>query len=196
MWPSREKQLLALFPFQPFNLFMAHNNDPRDNTLESSFTIPQTWRAQDNLGSSLFCPSPPLHAHSLERQLRRARDFGHVSRRSHHGHPEQVTTVSIPYHHPLTHIGMLHRILAWPSLLLGLSAWINQHPLRTREGATPPIGNLMYGSPSRPSCLTCGANSLLSPHRFAATALIASYLPYLLRSGPPAAAAKQVPLDI
>ena len=22
---------------------------------------------------------------------------------------------------------MLHRILAWPSLLLGLSAWINQH---------------------------------------------------------------------
>ena len=83
--------------------------------------------------------------HSLGRQSRRARDWGHVPRRSHHGHPEQVTTVSIPYHHrPLTHNGMLHRILAWPSLLLGLSAWINQHPLRTREGSTPPIGNLMY----------------------------------------------------
>jgi hypothetical protein len=139
---------------------MAHS-DPRDDTLESSFTIPQTWRAQDNLGSCLFCPSPPLHAHSLGRQPRRARDFGHVSRRSHHGHPEQVTTHSIPYHHPLTHNRVLHRILAWPSLLLGLSAWINQHPLRTREGTTPPIGNLMYGL--HPSCLTCDPKSLLSP---------------------------------
>jgi hypothetical protein len=170
---------------------MAHNNDPRDHNLESSFTIPQTWRAQDNLGLCLFCPFPPLHTHSLGRQFRWARDFGHVSRRSHHGHPEQVTTDSIPYHHPLTHSGMLHRILAWPSLLLGLSAWINQHPLRTREGSTPPIGNLMYGF--HPSCLTCGPKSLLSPHRFAATALVASYLPHLLK---PAAAAKQVPLNL
>jgi hypothetical protein len=136
----------ALSLFNYFNLIMAHDNDPREHALESSFTIPQTWSSQDNLGSCLFCPSPPLHSHSLRRQLRRARDFGHVSRRSHHGHPEQVTTYSIPYHHPLTHNGMLHRILAWPSLLLGLSAWINQHPLRTREGTTPPIGNLMYGS--------------------------------------------------
>ena len=80
-------------------------------------------------------------AHSGDRG---ARDFGHVTRRSHHGHPEQVTTHSKPYHHPLLTTRMLHRILAWPSLLLGLSGWINQHPLRTREGATPPIGNLMY----------------------------------------------------
>jgi len=180
----------------PFSTFMAHNNDPRDHSLESSFTIPQTWSTQDNLGSCLFCPSPPLHPHSLGRQFRRARDFGHVSRRSHHVHPEQVTTHSIPYHQPLTHTGMLHRILAWPSLLLGLSAWINQHPLRTREGTTPPIGNLMYGSPSHPSCHTCGPKSPLSPHRFAVTALVASYLPYLLRSGPPDAAAKQVPLNV
>jgi hypothetical protein len=98
-----------------------------------------------------------LHTHSLGRQFRRARDFGHVSRRSHHGHPEQVTTVSIPYYHPFTNNGMLHRILAWPSLLLGLSAWINQHPLRTREGSTPPIGNLMYSF--HPSCITCGPKS-------------------------------------
>lgn len=171
---------------------MSHNNDPRDTSLESSFTIPQTWAAQDNLGSSLFCPSPPLHTHEPARQLRRARDLGHVSRRSHHGHPEQVTTVSIPYHHhPLTH--MLHRILAWPSLLLGLSAWINQHPLRTREGSTPPFGNLMYIS--KPSCLTCGPKSLLS-HRFSFTALVVSYLPYLLKGGPSAAATKQVPLNL
>ena len=38
---------------------------------------------------------------------------------------------------------LLNRILAWPSLLLGASSWINQHPIRTKEGGTPPIGNLM-----------------------------------------------------
>jgi hypothetical protein len=68
--------------------------------------------------------------------------LGHVSRGSHHGHPEQVSffrdTLSLPRRaHPL------NRFLAWPSLLLGISAWVNQHPLRTKEGATPPIGNLM-----------------------------------------------------
>ncbi|KAN0107771.1 hypothetical protein V8E52_009860 [Russula decolorans] len=113
---------------------MAHNNDPRDHSLESSFTIPQAWRAQDNLDglatSGMFLAGLIM-----------------VTR---------------------------NRILAWPSLLLGLSAWINQHPLRTREGTTPPIGNLM----------------------FAVTALVASYLPYVLRSGPPAAAAQQVPLNL
>ena len=196
MWPSRAETrnqtgsaLLSLFNF---NFFMAHN-DPRDHSLESSFTIPQTWRAQDNLGLCLFCPFTPT-PNSLGRQFRRACDFGHVTRRSHHGHPEQVTTVSIPYHHPLTHNGVLHRILAWPSLLLGLSAWINQHPLRTKEGATPPIGNLMYGL--HPSCLICGPKSLLLPHRFAFTALITSYLPHVLKSGPPAAGATQVPLNL
>jgi hypothetical protein len=57
----------------------------------------------------------------------------------------RLLRTQMPYHHPpLTHDRMLHRILAWPSLLLGLGAWINQHPLRTREGSTPPIGNLMY----------------------------------------------------
>jgi len=30
-------------------LFMAHN-DPRDPSLESTFTIPETWRAQDSVG--------------------------------------------------------------------------------------------------------------------------------------------------
>ena len=143
MWSSRENKKFNL-KRSPFSTFMAYT-DPRDDTLESSFTLPQTWSAaQDNLGSCLFCHSPPLHAHSLGRQFRRARDFGHVSRRSHHGLPEQVTTVFNTLSPPLTHNGMLHRILAWPSLLLGLSAWINQHPLRTREGSTPPIGNLMY----------------------------------------------------
>jgi hypothetical protein len=48
----------------------------------------------------------------------------------------------------------MHRILAWPSLLLGFGAWINQHPLRTKEGGTPPMSNLMfvlYLNPSLPS---------------------------------------------
>ncbi len=143
MWRSGEnrKSNFARSPFSTFQLSMAHDTDPRDSSLESSFTLPQTWRAQDNLGQSLFRPSPPLSDFLDDR---RARDFGHVSRRSHHGHPEQVTTDSIPYHHPLLTHRMLYRILSWPSLLLGLSAFINQHPLRTREGTTPPIGNLMY----------------------------------------------------
>jgi hypothetical protein len=50
----------ALSLFNYFNLIMAHDNDPREHALESSFTIPQTWSSQDNLGSCLFCPSPPL----------------------------------------------------------------------------------------------------------------------------------------
>ena len=37
-----------------FQLFMAHDNDPRDSSLESPFTLPQSWGAQDNLGSCLF----------------------------------------------------------------------------------------------------------------------------------------------
>lgn len=56
-------QLGALSLFNYFNLSMAHDNDPRDHALESSFTIPQTWSSQDNLGSCLFCPScPPTHS--------------------------------------------------------------------------------------------------------------------------------------
>ncbi|KAI0269554.1 hypothetical protein BGY98DRAFT_1014137 [Russula aff. rugulosa BPL654] len=113
---------------------MSHHNDPRDNTLESSFTLPQTWGAQDNLDGlatgGMFLAGLIM-----------------VTR---------------------------NRILAWPSLLLGLSAWINQHPLRTREGSTPPIGNLM----------------------FSFTALVVSYLPYLLRSVSSAGAPKQVPLNL
>jgi hypothetical protein len=93
---------------------------------------------------------------------------------------------------PLTHNCMLHRMLAWPSLLLGLSAWINQHPLRTRENTTPPIGNLMCAL--YPSCLTCSPKTFFSPHRFSFTALIVSYLPLLMRASPPAGA-KQVPLS-
>lgn len=66
-----------------------------------------------------------------------------------------------------------NRFLAWPSLLLGASAWINQHPLRTKEGGSPPIGNLML----------------------AGFALVSAYLPLFLKTGSTAAAAKQVPLD-
>ncbi|KAI0319736.1 hypothetical protein OF83DRAFT_1169954 [Amylostereum chailletii] len=57
-----------------------------------------------------------------------------------------------------------NRILAWPSLLAGISAFINQHPLRTKEGGSPPIGNLLL----------------------AAFALIASYVPVFVKSAPPA----------
>ncbi|KAH9996298.1 hypothetical protein BJV77DRAFT_988558 [Russula vinacea] len=112
---------------------MGHDNDPRDSSLESPFTLPQTWRAQDNLDglatSGMFLAGLIM-----------------VTR---------------------------NRILAWPSLLLGLGAWINQHPLRTREGSTPPIGNLM----------------------FSVTAVVASYLPLFLRAAPSAGGAKQVPLS-
>jgi hypothetical protein len=30
------------------------NNDPRDRSLETTFTIPHVWSAQDNVGSCLF----------------------------------------------------------------------------------------------------------------------------------------------
>ncbi|KAI0299433.1 hypothetical protein B0F90DRAFT_1631424 [Multifurca ochricompacta] len=68
-----------------------------------------------------------------------------------------------------------NRILAWPSLILGASAWINQHPLRTKEGGTPPIGNLILGF----------------------TALIAAYLPLFLKPGSATASSplRQVPLN-
>src|SRR5712672_2968733 len=67
---------------------------------------------------------------------------------------------------PLTHTSAwLHRILAWPSLLLGLSAWLNQHPLRTKEAGTPPIGNLMHVPLRTTSCRTSGAKSLLPPQQ-------------------------------
>jgi hypothetical protein len=49
-------------PFSILNFFDAmqqqnlnmNNNDPRDPSLEITFTIPQTWSAQDNVGSYLF----------------------------------------------------------------------------------------------------------------------------------------------
>ncbi|KAI0251825.1 hypothetical protein BJV78DRAFT_1125425 [Lactifluus subvellereus] len=68
-----------------------------------------------------------------------------------------------------------NRILAWPSLILGLSAWFNQHPLRTKETGTPPISNLI---------LACFA-------------LVAAYLPLLLRTAPAAGQTplRQVPLN-
>ncbi|KAI0301238.1 hypothetical protein BC826DRAFT_904800 [Russula brevipes] len=107
------------------------HDDPRDPSLESKFTIPQTWSTQDNADglatSGMFLAGLIM-----------------VTR---------------------------NRILAWPSLLLGLGAWINQHPLRTREGGTPPIANLML----------------------ALSALLASYLPLVLKAGSPPGV-KQVPL--
>jgi hypothetical protein len=91
----------------------------------------------------------PLHTHSpratIQTGSRLRACFSQVSSWSPGTGYYAFNTLSPP---PLTYNGMLHRILAWPSLLLGLSAWINQHPLRTREGSTPPIGNLMYWSPS------------------------------------------------
>ncbi|KAH9974237.1 hypothetical protein BGW80DRAFT_1302935 [Lactifluus volemus] len=65
-----------------------------------------------------------------------------------------------------------NRILAWPSLLLGFGAWINQHPLRTKEGGTPPMSNLILGF----------------------SALVVAYLPLILRNAP-ATPVRQVPLD-
>ncbi|KAI9463979.1 hypothetical protein BJY52DRAFT_879636 [Lactarius psammicola] len=111
---------------------MSRYEDPRNSSLESRFTLPQSWKGQDNLDglatSGMFLAGLIM-----------------VTR---------------------------NRILAWPSLLLGASAWINQHPLRTKEGGTPPIGNLML----------------------AFFALVSAYLPLFVKTGS-AAAAKQVPLD-
>ncbi|KAI0267432.1 hypothetical protein BC834DRAFT_871263 [Gloeopeniophorella convolvens] len=108
------------------------HDDPRDASLETKISLPQSWQGQgdvDGLATSgMFLAGLIM-----------------VTR---------------------------NRILAWPSLLLGASAWINQHPLRTKEGGTPPIGNLM----------------------FAFFALIASYLPLFLKTGP-AATQTQVPLE-
>ena len=101
--------------------------------------------------------------------------------------------ISIPYHHlPLTNACCyLHRILAWPSLILGLSAWINQHPLRTKETGTPPISNLMSVRPV-PSCLACGAKLLV--YSLAFLAFVASYLPLVLKTAS-ATPLRQVPLN-
>ena len=90
---------------------------------------------------------------------------------------------------------LLHRILAWPSLILGLSAWINQRPLRTKDTGTPPISNLMSVRPL-PSCLACGAE-ILFVHSLAFFALIAAYLPFFLRTAPAASTTplRQVPLN-
>jgi hypothetical protein len=104
-------------------------SDRRDSSLENKFTVPQSWKAQDNVDgmatSGMFLAGLIM-----------------VTR---------------------------NRFLAWPSLLLGASAWINQHPIRTKEGGTPPIGNLML----------------------AFFALVAAYLPLFLKTG----SAKQVPLS-
>ncbi|KAI9438214.1 hypothetical protein H4582DRAFT_2076819 [Lactarius indigo] len=112
---------------------MSRHEDPRNSSLETRFTIPQTWKGQDSVDglatSGMFLAGLIM-----------------VTR---------------------------NRFLAWPSLLLGASAWINQHPLRTKEGGSPPIGNLM---------LACFA-------------LVSAYLPLFLKTGSTASAAKQVPLD-
>ncbi|KAI0028062.1 hypothetical protein K488DRAFT_59653 [Vararia minispora EC-137] len=55
-----------------------------------------------------------------------------------------------------------NRYLAWPSLMFGVSSYINYHPLRTKEGQ-PPIANLLLS--------------------FAA--LIASYVPLFLETPKP-----------
>ncbi|VDC02957.1 unnamed protein product [Peniophora sp. CBMAI 1063] len=35
-----------------------------------------------------------------------------------------------------------NRYLSWPSFFFGISAYINYHPLRTKEGGQPPLANL------------------------------------------------------
>lgn len=113
-------------------------SDPRDSTLETKFTIPQPWRAQNNAGECSFLLFLIFYLNIIN--YRWTRCLWHVSRWTDHDHSEQVTnTLSLPRptHQPL------NRFLAWPSLLLGASAWVNQHPLRSKEAGTPPIGNLM-----------------------------------------------------
>ncbi|KDQ56897.1 hypothetical protein JAAARDRAFT_36369 [Jaapia argillacea MUCL 33604] len=48
-----------------------------------------------------------------------------------------------------------NRFLAWPNLIFAVSSVINQHPLRTKEGSSPPWSSLML----------------------AVSAIIASYMP-------------------
>ncbi|EIM87288.1 uncharacterized protein STEHIDRAFT_168090 [Stereum hirsutum FP-91666 SS1] len=63
-----------------------------------------------------------------------------------------------------------NRTLAWPALLFGIGAYINAHPIRTKEGSNPPIVNLLMSF----------------------FALVASYLPLFLQS--PSKTATQTPL--
>ncbi|ETW77320.1 hypothetical protein HETIRDRAFT_105528 [Heterobasidion irregulare TC 32-1] len=64
-----------------------------------------------------------------------------------------------------------NRYLAWPALIFAINSYINQHPLRTKEGGTPPIGNVLLSF----------------------FALIASYLPLFLKAAP-SAPSSQAPL--
>ncbi|KAL0946132.1 hypothetical protein HGRIS_012397 [Hohenbuehelia grisea] len=58
-----------------------------------------------------------------------------------------------------------NRLLAWPAILFAVNSYINQHPLRTREGGANALTNLSM-------CLM---------------ALIASYVPLFVVSNTPAA---------
>ncbi|TFY63926.1 hypothetical protein EVG20_g6127 [Dentipellis fragilis] len=106
-------------------------DDPRDASLESRFTPPQSWTQEsvDSLSTSGVFLSGLI----------------------------MVTR---------------NRYLAWPSFLLGINAWINQHPLRTKEGGSPPIGNVLL----------------------AFFALVASYLPFLIRPQNPSGAQSELPI--
>lgn len=42
------------FSFFILSMVQSLQDDPRDSSLETKFTIPQTWRGQDNVGSCLF----------------------------------------------------------------------------------------------------------------------------------------------
>jgi len=36
-----------------------------------------------------------------------------------------------------------NRYLAWPAILIAINGFINQHPLRTKEGSSSPVGTLL-----------------------------------------------------
>ncbi|KAH9927965.1 uncharacterized protein BXZ73DRAFT_102473 [Epithele typhae] len=95
-------------------------DDPRDASLETSLTLPETWQVEsvDPLGQGMMFVSGLI----------------------------MVTR---------------NRFLAWPSLVLSINSVINQHPLRTKEGAQSTVSILLLG----------------------VGALLASYMPLFLISG-------------
>ncbi|KAH8829143.1 hypothetical protein DL96DRAFT_1596831 [Flagelloscypha sp. PMI_526] len=102
---------------------MSTKDDPRDASLEASFTLPPTYyrESYEGLATSGMMLSGLI----------------------------MVTR---------------NRFLAWPSLILGLNGYVNQHPMRAKDGASSALSNMVM----------------------VGVALFASYLPFFMVSRTPA----------
>ncbi|KAH8112378.1 hypothetical protein DFH11DRAFT_1728569 [Phellopilus nigrolimitatus] len=131
---------------------MSGIDDPRATHLEARLTLPKTWTT-GGAGESLSLSSP----RSLtDRALTRAPADGF-----------SASSMLLAGVVMVTH----NRFLAWPALLIGISAFFNQHPLRTKDGGSSWQG-LISGI----------------------SALVMSYMPMVLVARP-AGAPEQAPLS-